>query len=135
MLRLAHDREQMKVVNDQIGSPVWCGHIASTTIKVIESILNLNSSTIQVPPNIQGLYNLTAQGHTSWYGFAAKILALDPNKSSQTCTSLVAIPASEYPTPAQRPKWSVLDNSKLVTTFGVDVPRWEDQLLRCFDKA
>ena len=121
MLRLAHEREQMKVVNDQLGSPVWCGHIAATTVKVLEHILlasnsshapSKNSGNLDVLPSMQGVYNLTANGHTSWYGFASKILQLDPSKKSQKCNLLLPIPTSEYPTPAARPKWSVLDNSK-----------------------
>lgn len=79
MLRLAHDREQMKIVDDQMGSPVWCGHIACSTVKIVDSILNSNPSSDKpvLPKSIQGIYNLTAKGYTSWYGFAKKILQLD----------------------------------------------------------
>ncbi|MFK5894715.1 MAG: dTDP-4-dehydrorhamnose reductase [Pseudomonadota bacterium] len=132
MLRLAHDREQMKVVNDQIGSPVWCGFIARATSSIVEQIINSNNLA-EIPQSIQGLYNLTAKNYTSWYGFAKKILQLDPDKENQKCKSLLPIPASEYPTPAQRPNWSVLDNSKLINTFSVDVPDWESQLKDCFN--
>jgi len=131
MLRLAHNQEQMKVVNDQLGSPVWCGYIAQTTAQVLEQLIN-SYQLSDIPESIYGLYNLTASNHTSWYGFAKKILELDPNKKNQSCTSLLAIPASEYPTPAQRPKWSVLDNTKLIKTFAIDVPEWEEQLIECF---
>jgi dTDP-4-dehydrorhamnose reductase len=133
MLRLAHEREQMKVVSDQLGSPVWCGFIAKTTADIVEKIITTYPLS-EIPESIQGLYNLTANNYTSWFGFAEKILQLDPNKDKQKCHSLLAIPASEYPTPAQRPHWSVLNNDKLINTFSVSLPDWESQLMDCFNK-
>jgi len=132
MLRLAHNLEQMKVVEDQIGSPVWCGYIAQTTALVLEQLIN-NYRLSHIPDSLYGLYNLTASNYTSWYGFAKKILELDPNKLQQKCKLINAIPTSEYPTPAQRPKWSVLDNSKLTNTFCLTIPTWEEQLENCFN--
>ena len=132
MLRLAHNLEQMKVVNDQIGSPVWCGYIAQTTATVLEQLINTYHLS-EIPESIFGIYNLTARNYTSWHGFAKKILELDPDRSMQTCKSVLAIPSIEYPTPAQRPKWSVLDNLKLQQTFSIDVPNWEKQLIECFN--
>ncbi len=134
MLRLAHEREEMKVVKDQIGSPTWSGHIAKTTQVVLEQLISKYSLT-DIPQSVQGIYNLTATDYTSWYDFAAKILQSDPNKASQKCQSLVAIPATEYPTPAKRPKWSVLDNNKIKNQFSVVIPNWEEQLKACFAKS
>jgi len=131
MLRLADEREEMKIVKDQLGSPVWCGHIAYTTAEVLKNLLNEHTLS-QIPNSVQGVYNLTASNHTSWFKFAKKILELDPNHSQQRCKSLLGIPAIEYPTPAVRPKWSVLDNTKIIKQFEVEIPSWESQLTSCF---
>ncbi|MFK5984470.1 MAG: dTDP-4-dehydrorhamnose reductase [Pseudomonadota bacterium] len=140
MLRLAHQREQMKVVSDQLGSPVWCGHIAQTTQLILENLISNYSadsafSAELIPKSLQGLYNLTASDYTSWFDFACKILELDPNKEKQICKSILPIPASEYPTPAQRPQWSVLNNDKIINTFAVPIPAWQEQLQECFNNG
>lgn len=127
MLRLAHELEQLKVVDDQLGSPVWCGHIAQTTADIIKNLLADSADLSEIAPNKLGLFHLTASTYTSWYDFAKNILQHDPNKEKQTCHSLSPIPSSEYPTPAERPKWSVLDNSKLQNTFGLSIPSWQEQ--------
>jgi len=135
MLRLSHQLEQLKVVDDQIGSPVWCGYIAQTTAKIIENLLQDSPDLSQIDDNKLGLFNITASTYTSWYGFAQTILDSDPDKEKQTCHSLLPIPSSEYPTPAIRPNWSVLDNSKLQNTFSLEIPSWEEQFQQMWQKG
>jgi len=135
MLRLAHKLEQMKVVDDQLGSPVWCGYIAQTTAKIIENLLHDSPDLSHIDENKLGLFHITASTYTSWYGFAQAILEKDPNKKQQICHELSPIPSSEYPTPAERPKWSVLDNSKLQSTFNLDIPSWEEQFEQMWKKG
>lgn len=127
MMRLSRELEELKVVDDQVGSPVWCGYIAQTTGKILQSLIADSEDLSEIADDKLGLFNLTASTYTSWYGFAKAILEADPNKSEHKCKSLLPIPSSEYPTPAKRPKWSVLDNSRLQQSYGFDIPSWEDQ--------
>lgn len=125
MLRLAHEKTELRVVDDQIGSPTWVGHIAHATLEILKRYLTEHSALEY------GLYNLSANNYTSWHGFAQKILQLDPRRAQQTCHKVVPIKTQEYPTPATRPSWSVLDNQKLANRFGLTIPTWESQLQQC----
>ncbi|OUL33702.1 dTDP-4-dehydrorhamnose reductase [Nostoc sp. 106C] len=125
MLKLAQEREEIRVVDDQIGAPTWSRMIAEATAQILS----------QNPQNIYellvskgGLYHLTASGQTSWYGFAKTIFELDDRKSDRKLQRLTAITSKEYPTPASRPAYSLLDNQKLSTTFGLILPDWERSL-------
>jgi len=131
MLRLAHEREQMKVVDDQLGSPVWCRHIAMTTQMVLQKLIQQFPDLQNIDAQYLGLFNLTAADHTSWYHFARRILELDPEQSSQVCHDFQPISSSAYPTPAARPQWSVLDNQKIADIYGLSMPGWEEQLKQC----
>jgi dTDP-4-dehydrorhamnose reductase len=85
--------------------------------------------------DIRGLYNLTAAGKTSWHGFASQIVdryRLAYPDRHLAVEQILAIPASDYPTPAQRPAYSVLDNSKVLTDFGVQLPAWDVSLEQLF---
>ena len=125
MLKLGREREELKVVNDQMGAPTWSRMIAESTAQILtegkqelDDFLSSNS----------GVYHLTATGQTSWYDFAKTIFELDPNSSQQKLKNLLAIPSSEYPTPAKRPAYSSLDTSKISTQFGVALPNWQQSL-------
>lgn len=131
MLRLAHQREELKVVDDQQGSPVWCRHIAQTSGFVLQQLLAEYKNLKSIDPEKLGLFNLTAANYTSWAGFANKLLSFDKQKSEQKCSTTTPITTEQYPTPAARPKWSVLDNSRLATTYKLDIPSWEEQLQLC----
>ncbi|MBD2201309.1 dTDP-4-dehydrorhamnose reductase [Calothrix sp. FACHB-1219] len=122
MLRLAQEREEIKVVDDQIGAPTWNRMIAEATAQIIG----------QAPGNISdffanrgGIYHLTASGETSWYGFAKAIFELDEKKSDRKLQKLTPITTKEYPTPASRPAYSLLDSQKLSQSFGLILPDWE----------
>jgi dTDP-4-dehydrorhamnose reductase len=122
MMRLFQEREQLSVVDDQIGAPTWSRMIAEATAQIVHH-LQTRSKESAPPP---GIYHLTAAGETSWYGFARQILALTGYSCKIEPTS-----TEGYPTPAKRPAYSVLDNSKLQQTFGLQLPDWRDSLQKC----
>ncbi len=112
MLRLAQDRDSLSVVNDQIGTPTHAVDLADVIVKVI-----LSSSTNY------GIYHFSNEGKASWYDFAKKIFEV--NKIE---INLKPISTSEFPTPAQRPKYSVLDKSKIKKEFNLLIEEWQDSL-------
>ncbi|MGG6343557.1 dTDP-4-dehydrorhamnose reductase [Stenotrophomonas indicatrix] len=120
MLRVGAERDQLRVVADQIGTPTPAALIADVTVQVL-----------QHPGALSGTWHLTASGQTSWYGFAEAIFAEAlATGVLDKVPSVEAIPSSEYPTPAKRPAWSVLDNRKLQQDFGIALPTWQDGLKR-----
>ena len=133
MLRLFAERDEVRVVDDQVGSPTWCRAIAEITAQVLACTLyNRNDTALK---DIAGIYNLTATGKTSWCGFAAAIrdYASTTNDKLLKC-KVMPITTKEYPTPARRPQNSVLTCDKLKNTIGPDVIGWERQLELCLDK-
>jgi dTDP-4-dehydrorhamnose reductase len=130
--RLAKERGELKIVDDQIGSPTWCRTIAQTTANVLTQILPQNSpGDLSCFEQAFGLYNLVCGGQTSWFGFARAILEAS---SSSHDTKLIPIPTSEYPTPAKRPKNSVLSTEKLRSAFGIAPPAWDVTLKYCLSR-
>lgn len=125
MLRLAQEREEIKVVDDQIGAPTWSRMIAEATAQIVAQASGNISDFLA---NRGGLYHLTASGKTSWYGFAQAIFELDEKKSDRKLERLTAITTKGYPTPASRPAYSLLDNQKLSQTFGLTLPDWQRNL-------
>ncbi|MDF5725625.1 MAG: dTDP-4-dehydrorhamnose reductase [Rhizonema sp. PD37] len=128
MLKLAREREELKVVDDQVGAPTWSRMIAESTANILsqgtEDLVGFLSSN-------SGIYHLTATGQTSWYGFAKAIFEYDPNLSQQKLKNLVAIPTDQYPTPAKRPAYSSLDTHKITSTFGFYLQYWQSNLELC----
>ena len=118
MLRLFEERDEVRVVDDQVGAPTTAGYLAAATLRVVEA---------GPSPGECGLYHLTAGGMTSWCGFARRIHELD-RRPSKRCARVVPIRTSDYPTPARRPAWSVLDCSKFVRAFGFPQRPWEELL-------
>jgi dTDP-4-dehydrorhamnose reductase len=123
MQKLLQERDELKVVDDQIGAPTWAGTIARSTRQLIERWRDGQ-------PGAWGTYHLTASGETSWFGFAQAIgrALIEQDKR---CAELWPIPSSDYPTPAARPLNSRLDCSLLEREWGVRQPHWHDALLEC----
>ncbi len=120
MLRVGAGREQLRVVADQIGTPTPATLIADVTAQALRH-----------PGSLSGTWHLTASGQTSWHGFAEAIFAEAVAAGVLAKAPVVeAIPSSEYPTPARRPAWSVLDNQRLQQDFGIVLPAWQDGLKR-----
>lgn len=116
MLRLASERDKLSVVNDQIGTPTNAVELAEVLVKIINEHSKLNTEHF-------GIYNFSNEGQCSWYDFAKKIF-----ECNQININLEPIPTTNFPTPAKRPGYSVLDKSKIKNTFGVEVKYWETSL-------
>jgi len=114
MLRLARERDILRVVVDQIGTPTPAGWIADA------------SASLLARPNLpSGLWHLTAAGQTSWHGFAEAIVAeAQAQGLLDRCSVVEAISTADYPTPTRRPAWSVLDTRKLQRDFGIVPQDW-----------
>jgi len=141
ILRLAKERDELKIVDDQIGAPTWSRMIAEATAQILaQSILPLTSHP-SLLTQYGGIYNLTAAGRTSWYGFAKAILesmSLQGAHSSlithHPMPKLIPIATPEYPLPAPRPLYSMLSSDKLNRVFGVVLPSWDTSLTLCMDE-
>jgi dTDP-4-dehydrorhamnose reductase len=118
MLRLMQERESLNVVSDQLGCPTYAADLAA-------AIMHIISGTVHTP----GMYHYSNSGVISWYDFAVKIRDL----SGSHC-QVHPIPTSQYPTPAKRPAYSVMDTSLIQETWGVRIPAWEESLAICLDK-
>jgi dTDP-4-dehydrorhamnose reductase len=140
ILRLATQREELKIVCDQIGAPTTSYEIASATTKIL-SQMQLQGNGSFAREDVSGIYHMTAGGQTTWFDFAQAILeraskidaqvpwfAAATEKRPLIARRVIPIPASEYPTPARRPAYSVLSNERLARTFSVRLPDWEAQL-------
>ena len=120
MLRVGAERDQLRVVADQVGTPTPAALIADVT-----------AQALQHPGQLSGTWHLTASGQTSWHGFAEAIFAEALASGVLPKVPRVeAITSAEYPTPAKRPAWSVLDNRKLQQDFAVVLPSWQEGLKR-----
>ncbi|MEW6164430.1 MAG: dTDP-4-dehydrorhamnose reductase [Pseudomonadota bacterium] len=124
MLRLARERDELRVVDDQHGAPTWSRMIAETTA------LALARHTDQ-----QGIYHLAAAGETSWHGFAERIVTAARQRGLLTKAIPVRrIATADFPTPARRPANSRLDCGRLAQDFGLSLPDWGRQLELCMDE-
>lgn len=112
MLRLMKERDEIGVIDDQIGSPTSARDLAT----VIDHIVRADDW-------VGGVYHYSNEGEASWYEFALAIRDL----TGLTC-AVKAIPTAAYPTPAKRPKYSLLDKSKIKNTYNVQIPHWKDSL-------
>lgn len=129
MLRLAKEREVLKIVSDQVGTPSWAGDIA----EAIASLAKLNLDPLHKSPS--GIYHFTNSGVASWYDFAIAIFAEAAKRAYQLqIKEVIPITTAEYPTPAQRPAYSVLSNRKLNEVLGNYPPYWRDSLLTMLDQ-
>jgi len=118
MLRLGADRDELKVIADQVGTPTYA-------IDLAEAILTI----ITTGKKAYGIYHYSNEGVTSWYDFAKGIFDI-----SGTDVKVLPIRTSEYPTNAQRPAYSVLDKAKIKATFNIEIPYWRDSLKACIKK-
>ena len=120
MLRLAKERNELRVVGDQVGTPTPAALIADVTAAIL-----------QQPFRQSGLWNLTAEGKTNWHGFAQAIIegAVELGLVAHA-PRVTEITTAEYRTPAARPAYSVLDTARLRQEFGVELPQWRDGLRR-----
>jgi dTDP-4-dehydrorhamnose reductase len=128
MQRLARERETLRVVKDQFGCPTWSRLIAEATTLALRQVLAAPDGN-----RFTGTYHLAASGSANWHSFASRIVEMMA-ESERRCREVVPITTAEYPTPAKRPGYSVLDCGKLRKTFGVRLPDWEEALRLVLDK-
>jgi len=121
IMRLARERENLRIVNDQVGCPTWSRMIAETTALALKQVIKGDTGAFK------GTYHLAASGQTSWHGFARAIVDLLP-ADAKRCKTIDPITTPEYPLPAKRPAYSVLCCDKLERTFGLKLPNWEESL-------
>ena len=124
MLRLARERDRLSIVDDQVGAPTTSIALARATHAIVTGIL---VDRIGAPQDWAGLYQMTCSGSTSWFGFAQAIFARAAALEVKA-PELTPIATKDYPTPAARPRNSVLSNAKLHAHFGVELPPWESAL-------
>ena len=117
MLRLMKDKEQISVVSDQVGCPTYAADLASVIMQIIVS----ENSAAHA-----GIYNYSNAGVINWHQFAVAIKELSGSKCLVN-----PIPSSQYPTPAKRPSYSVLDTTKIQENFNILIPEWKDSLQKC----
>lgn len=120
MLRLATERSEISVVNDQTGTPTHAIDLAEVLVKIITFCESVPPSGVR---GLFGIYNFSNEGQCTWYDFAKAIF-----EKNQLDIKVHAIPTSSFPTPAQRPAYSVLDKSKIKSVFGVEINPWETSL-------
>ncbi|HEY8101580.1 MAG TPA: dTDP-4-dehydrorhamnose reductase [Burkholderiaceae bacterium] len=124
VLRLAQQRDELRIVADQYGTPTWCRTIADTTAHVIAQGQNSRDWWQEK----SGVYHLTAQGQTTWGGLTEAILM---NAALPKKPSVKGITTREYPLPAKRPGYSVMSCEKLMNATQIGLPTWEKALQLC----
>jgi len=120
MMRLMKERDALNIVGDQKGRPTYAKDLAHATIQIL---IALNEGK-----KISGIYHYANAGETTWFGFAEKIKVL----AGLEC-DLNTITSDQFPTPAKRPKYSVLDTQKIENDLGIEIPSWEIALKQCID--
>ena len=125
MLRLAHERHELTVVNDQVGAPTTSIELARATRTIVDGVL---AGHYGEASEWAGLYHMTCGGYTTWCGFAQAIFQRAGALLEGHTPRVVPIPSRDYPTPARRPHNSVLSNARLNERFGVQLASWETAL-------
>ncbi len=119
MIRLGKERDQLKVVCDQVGTPTYAKDLA----KAIYVILMSHQW-------VEGIYHFSNEGVCSWYDFTKSIHRI----ANITTCNVLPIPTEDYPTAATRPSYSILNKSKIKATYGVEIPHWEESLRECINR-
>lgn len=118
MIRLGREREQLGVIFDQVGTPTYAHDLATAIMTAIDKGIK------------PGVYHFSNEGVTSWYDFTKSIHRLS---GINTC-QVSPLHTAEYPTPASRPAYSVLDKTKIKAAYGIEIPHWEESLAKCIAK-
>ena len=122
MIRLAGQNPKLRVVEDQWGSPTYASALAEVVMSVVTHAMDSNQPG--------GVFHATGRGKTNWYQFCREIMKL----LQWDHVEIEPITTTEFPTPAARPAYSVLDNSKLRQSFNIELPDWQDSLAECLSK-
>jgi len=119
MLRLGKEKESIGVIFDQVGTPTYAAYLAKIILDIIPKIENHKVE----------IYNYSNEGVLSWYDFAKEIM-----KMAKLPCQINPIETKEYPTPAKRPHYSLLNKAKIKSTFGIEIPYWKDGLDDCLKR-
>jgi len=120
MLKYGTERDELRVIFDQIGTPTYAGDLALSILKIIEADKPLSQTEI---------YHFSNEGVISWYDFAKEIMDF-----AEINCAIVPIESHEYPLPAPRPNYSVLNKAKIKTAFDLTIPYWKDSLKLCLER-
>ncbi len=144
ILRLATEKKELRIVSDQVGAPTCASDVAAATIKILTSICERNNLGFGFS-EVSGTYHISAAGQTTWYDFAKTILekagaishdlvwlAAATQGRELIARRVIPMSTEEFRSPARRPVYSVLSNSRLIQTFGVALTDWRTQLHCCF---
>jgi dTDP-4-dehydrorhamnose reductase len=132
MLRLMKERPAISVVNDQIGAPTYAADLAAAIMRIISNHAHNSPgahSTLLAPTFTPGIFHYSNEGRISWYDFAIAIR----DAIGSTCT-VNPIPTSQYPTPAKRPHYSLLDKTHIQNIYGVPIAEWQPSLHTCLGR-
>lgn len=124
MLRLGKERPELRVVYDQIGAPTYARDLAKATLDILQKV---EKGEVE-RSLLQGIYNYSNEGVTSWYDFAQAIFEIN----NIDC-KVIPIETKDYPTPAARPPYSVLHKAKIKAAFGLEILHWREGLLKCLE--
>lgn len=116
MLKLGAERDELKVISDQVGTPTYAADLAQVILKILPQLVNEKVA----------IYHYTNEGVCSWYDFAQAIFEI-----SQVDCNVTPITTAQYPTAAKRPQYSVLNKTKIKESYHVDIPYWRDSLEEC----
>ena len=131
MIRLARERTELKVVDDQRGTPTWTDDLAEAIFKLL-AVVDAPHPSPLTPPSPYGIYHFSNEGECSWYQFAAEIIDQARNFESLQVENILPIPTEGYPLPAQRPKYSVMSKEKYKAATGMQVRDWRESLRNYF---
>ncbi|HUE47287.1 MAG TPA: dTDP-4-dehydrorhamnose reductase [Aestuariivirgaceae bacterium] len=126
MLRLGGQRPELAIVDDQLGAPTYAADVAAAIARIV--------AAAETRDDIWGTYHFANAGSTTWFGFAAEIFAQSQARG-RPVPKLKPITTAEYPTPARRPAYSVLDTAKFTRVFGNVPPDWREALTRCMARV
>lgn len=135
ILRLAREKSELKIVDDQIGAPTWSRMLAEVTAQMLTRHYSPASRRFSDITDISGLYHVVSGGSVSWCGFARKILEIVSSHASHPLPKLNPITTAEYPLPAKRPQNSILSTEKFEHACGLAMPSWDESLIMCMDEA
>ena len=138
IVKLATERDELRVVDDQIGAPTSSGDIALATTQVLQQLTGKACSPPEALGERRGICNMTSQGSISWYGFAVAIvdeMRRHVMNGEKPLARVIPISTAERPTPAMRPKNSRLSNEKLRRTFGVELPEWRTSMVKVIEEV
>ena len=127
VIRLALERDELRIVADQIGAPTWSRELADWVADIVAQI----TSPEQATPDAHGVFHLAAGGSASWHQLAQAVVRYAPELAHRRHVTVVPIASHEYPLPAKRPAFSVFDISRARRVFGLDPMPWEIALTRC----